>query len=183
MGSGKSTVAEIFAELGAFWIDYDQLSHQLDVEDPQMSAEIATSLGVAPGLSSQEIAGIVFADPDKLRRLEAIKHPRILAMAERIQTENQANFNVFVHEVPLLVEANLSDGFDFVVVVIADREIRIERAERERGWSREEIVSRMASQADDSTRLKIADYVIENNSDLAELKFRVREIWREINSD
>jgi dephospho-CoA kinase len=183
IGSGKSTVAEFFSGLGAFWIDYDQLSRRVEAENLELSDQIAENLGIEPGLSDQQISEIVFSSPTKLKVLEAIKHPKILELAQRIQTENQVDFAVFLHEVPLLTEINLSQEFDLVIVVTARTEARIERVQKLRGWSREQIIRRMETQADDSERLKIADYVIENNSDLAELKLRVGEIWREINSN
>ena len=90
--------------------------------------------------------------------------------------------DVIILRAPLLIEAGLTDQVDFVAVVVADEETRIKRIEAQRGLTAEEAKQRLMAQLPDIEKVKLADYVIENNSTLDELKEKADKFWHQIQS-
>jgi len=178
IGSGKTTVAGLFARHGAPAVDTDEIAHRLVGPGQPALADIITTFGkeildARGAIDRARLRRHVFADPVLRRRLEAILHPRIRAEVVR-QTENlQAPYCLVV--VPLLIEAGFTGLVDRVLVVEADEDTRIRRTQARSGLNEVEIRQILASQADRQERLQKADDVITNNSDLAHLE---REVAR-----
>jgi len=177
IGSGKSTVAGLFARHGVPVVDTDEIAHRLVAPGQAALSEIAAAFGTdmldARGhLDRARLRQRVFADPAARRRLEAILHPRIRAETARQVANLRAPYCLVV--VPLLIEAGFTDLVDRVLVVDADDALRIRRAQA-RGLEETEIREILASQAGRAERLQQADDVITNNSDLARLE---REVAR-----
>jgi len=178
IGSGKTTVAGLFARHGVPVVDTDEIAHRLVAPGQPALTEIVTAFGTeildARGaVDRAHLRRRVFADPVLRRRLEAILHPRIRAEVIR-QTENlPAPYCLVV--VPLLIEAGFTDLVDRVLVVEADEDTRIRRAQARSGLDEAEIRQILASQASREERLQQADDVITNHSDLAHLE---REVAR-----
>ena len=186
IASGKSTVAKRLASLGAVGIDADQLAREVVEPGTPGLAAIATEFGdailLADGtLNRPALGAIIFSDPNRRERLNAITHPAIRRLTrDRVAAAGAADPHaIVVYDVPLLAEA-IAGGlvtFDLIVVVHADAEVRIERMVELRGLTREEATHRIAAQASDADRLALADVVIDNNGTIDATLARVDAVW------
>ena len=187
IGSGKSEVSRRLAALGATVIDADQVAREVvDVGTPglrQVVEEFGPGVLRADGSLDREGLGrIVFADPDRLARLNAIVHPLV---GERIATimaglERDHPDAVVVYDVPLLVENKLQDSYDVVVVVAAQPQTQLRRLVEQRGMSEDDARARIAAQAPLADKLAVADLVITNDGDLGALDAQVGQVWRDL---
>lgn len=182
IGSGKSTVAKIFAELGAKIIDADVLAREAFL-DPAVRAELVTLFGerVVTGdvIDRKAIAQIVFHDEAERERLNAIVHPWVQARRAEL-VEQYAAARVVVHEIPLLYEVGMGDDFDAVVVVTASEQLRAQRVFERSGLSIEEFIARDAAQLPLAEKAARADHVIANNGSFERLRRAVTALWREL---
>lgn len=185
IGSGKSTVAQRFGELGAVVIDADALARE--VVEPgtdglrrvveRFGRQVLNSDG---SLNRAALARIVFNDPVALDDLNALTHPLIGALAaERI---SQAPVDsVVVYDVALLTENRLLEDYDAVVVVEAPLEDRVARLVA-RGLTESDARARIAVQATDEQRRALATVVLDNSGSAAQLRDRVEETYRKLTS-
>ena len=184
IGAGKSTVSEMFARRGAVVVDADVIVREIQEPGTEAFNEIIDAFGsqvVAPNgtLDRQKLAAVVFGDPEKLKQLEAITHPRVGArFAERVQQLRETD-NIVILDIPLLgASKSGSERFaDAVVVVTASPEIRVARLHA-RGMTREDAEARIAAQISDEERLKLADHVLTNDGTIDELDKQVDALWR-----
>jgi dephospho-CoA kinase len=182
VGSGKSTVARRLDHHGAVVIDADAIARE--VVEPGTSGydEVVARFGdavVADGrLDRAAVAKIVFNDKDALADLNSIVHPRV---GERVAelTAAAPDDAVLVYDVPLLAEKGSREGFDVVVMVLADRETRLERLAG-RGMPREDAEARMAAQASDEQRRALADEIVENDGSTDDLDAAVDALWERL---
>jgi dephospho-CoA kinase len=180
IGSGKSTVAALLAERGARVVDADRIARE--VVEPGTSGLDAVVTEFGPGVRTGDgtldraaLAAIVFGDPAARARLDGIVHPLVRARAAELVAAAPADA-VVVQDVPLLVETGQAGGFDLVLVVEADPEIRVQRLVG-RGLSADDARARMASQATDGERRAVADVVVRNDGDRAALAAQVEAFW------
>lgn len=183
IGSGKSTVADILASLGAQVIDADEIAREVVAPGSEGLESLTATFGqriLTPEgeLDRQALAQIVFADPAERQRMNAIIHPLIGARTAQLVAALPSDA-VLVHDVPLLVELNMQAGYDCVVVVDAPDELRIERLVA-RGLTATDARARLAAQSSREQRLAAADIVIDNSGDLEALRERVQDAWPEI---
>ncbi|GLW27177.1 dephospho-CoA kinase [Actinoplanes regularis] len=183
IGAGKSAVATRLAQLGAVIIDADRLSREVVEPGTEGLAEIVAEFGTgmltpAGELDRPALGARVFGDEAARRRLERIIHPRVRARTTEM-VRAAPHDAIVVNDVPLLVETGLAPTYHLVIVVAADRAVRIGRLVRDRGMSEAEAAARISAQADDATRLAAADVVLPNEDDLAALHARVDELWRD----
>jgi dephospho-CoA kinase len=186
IGSGKSTAAARFAELGATVIDSDQLAREvLAPGTPGLAAVLerfGTDLLTGDGsLDRARLAAVVFADAVALADLNAIVHPRVAQRTAEL-TAAAGPDAVVVHDVPLLVENRLAENYDAVVVVEAPLPERLSRL-RARGLDAEAARSRVAAQASDEQRRAVATAVLDNSGSVAELHAQVDELWARLGLD
>ncbi|MFJ9774806.1 dephospho-CoA kinase [Kitasatospora sp. NPDC101157] len=184
IGAGKSEVSRLFAAHGAVIVDSDLIAREVVAPGTDGLAAVVAEFGPQVlredgTLDRPALGAIVFADPEKLRALNAIVHPLVRARSAELEAA-AAPDAVVVHDVPLLTENGLAPLFDLVVVVDADDEVRVERLVRLRGMAVEEARARMAAQASRADRLAIADLVIDNGGPLEALAARVDEVWAEL---
>jgi dephospho-CoA kinase len=184
VASGKSTVARLLAEHGAVVIDADQLAREVVAQGTRGLGDVVAAFG--PGVLTPDgdldrpaLGAIVFNDPEKRRRLEAIIHPLVRARSAQLEAAAVPDALV-VHDIPLLTESGQAGNFDAVIVVDVPTEVQVERMERDRGWTRAEAESRIAAQAPREDRLAIATYVIDNDASLEDLSARVAEVYAEL---
>ena len=184
IGSGKSTVSERLAELGAVVIDYDRLARDsVAVGTPALEAirqRFGDDVIAADGtLDRPALGAIVFADDAARADLEAITHPAIgeLAVAREAGAPADA---VVVHDHPLLVEVGVAGTCDVVIVVDVPRDLQVQRLVELRGMSEEDARSRIAAQATREERIAAADVVIDNTGSLEDLRARVDEVWADL---
>ncbi|TMC72403.1 MAG: dephospho-CoA kinase [Chloroflexi bacterium] len=183
MGSGKSMVAGMLRELGAKVLDADAIVH-----DEQLRGTVGYSaivqtfgtkvLGEDKEIDRAKLAAEVFGDPTKLRRLEQILHPRVIArvLEARSMLPDAA---VLVVEAIKLLEGELRKICDRVWVVIAPRETMIERLGM-RGMGEREAELRLAQQLTEVQFRAAADAVIVNDGDRERTRERVRDAWARI---
>ena len=180
LGSGKSTVAALLGEHGAVIIDADVVAREVvRAGTPGFAAVVARFgpdvVGRDGELDRAALARIVFADGAALDELNAIVHPLVGSRSAELAAAVPPGA-VVVHDIPLLAENGLADRFDTVVVVEADREIRLARL-AERGLTRAEAEARMAAQATDEQRRAIADEIVRNDGDLDSLARQIDRLW------
>jgi len=187
IGSGKTTVAELFAELGAGVVDTDEIARALTGPGQTAVGEIARRFGpqyvTADGaLDRARMRKLAFEDARAKKDLESILHPLIRREAERRVANSTAPYVILV--VPLLFE---SDAYQTLVrrvlVVDSDQETRIERVRRRNNLPREDILAIMAAQVGQAERLRRADDVIRNDGDLAALETQVAALHRKYLND
>jgi len=181
IGSGKSTVADRFADLGVPVIDADRISHELTAPNGIALEAIFHAFGPAVrkpdgGLDRAALREIVFSDPAARRRLEDILHPLIRGrMLERLSSI-EAPYAVLV--IPLLFETGQADLADRVLVVDLPEEDQISRTQQRDGLDGEEIRRILSSQVTRSQRLERAEDVIDNSGALSALTQQVVRLHR-----
>lgn len=169
IGSGKSTVARRFAELGATVIDADQLAREVVEPGTPGLAEVVETFGPSVlddqgRLDRRALGRIVFEDEAARRRLEALLHPRIAERTrERLSAARAAGAPLVVHDVPLLFERPAERGHDAVAVVWASLPARRGRIGGRDELSPEEIDARIASQIPLEDKVARADHVLDND--------------------
>ena len=179
IGAGKSTVAQFFSELGATVVDADHLARVAIERGSEGFDEVVARFGQSilsnGDINRKALAEIVFSDPDSKRDLEAIIHPRVQKLFAQAVIDNETAGNL-IYEIPLLVETDAAEKFDFIVTVEADEELRIERL-LARGMFISDIKARLANQAPSQARINIADAVIVNDGDEDHLLRQVENLW------
>ncbi|MBU6281925.1 dephospho-CoA kinase [bacterium] len=185
IGSGKSTVAAMLAELGALVIEADAIGHGIyRAGTPGFDAVVrafgAGVVGEDGEIDRRRLAPIVFGDPARLAELNAIVHPRIRAEIERRIEDARAAGRVraVAVEAAILIEAGWRDLVDLVWVVVAPRERIVERLASGRGIDRADAEARMRRQMSDEERRAAADLVIENDGGLEDLRGAVARAWK-----
>ena len=186
IGSGKSTVAEAFGQLGCRVIDADAIAHQM-LERPDVIRQITAMLGGdirddAGGIDRAKVAEIVFNAPDTLAHLNQILHPLVLDVVQRRIERYQADphCKAIVLDIPLLVEVGWASRCDMLVFVDCDEEKRLERASKQRFLSEEQAKIRENFQNSLDSKRRLADNIIENNSDFSSLVRQVADIFSEV---
>ncbi len=169
IGSGKTTVADMFAELGVTLIDSDVLAREV-VEPGQPALEEVVSafgsdvLDETGKLNRAALREIVFGDAEKRRTLEAILHPRIIAEMNRRIEQVEGSYCLVC--IPLLFETGRQTQFDRTLVVDLPPELQIERTLKRDGSPRATIEGILAAQVARSRRLELADDVIDNSGEI-----------------
>jgi dephospho-CoA kinase len=179
IGSGKSTVGQIFEELGAVVTDSDQLARNVVERGTTGFDQIVAAFGdevLKNGdLDRAVLAEVIFKDPVKRTQLEQITHPLIRrAFAEIV--ESAQNDSIVINQIPLLVESKHEYKFDHVITVSATEEVRIQRLLM-RGMNLTQIKQRIGAQSTDAQREAISDTVISNDKDHSELLVEVEKVW------
>jgi dephospho-CoA kinase len=179
IGSGKSTVSDLFAALGAEIIDTDEIARALTASGQPAVSKIAQEFGpeVVGGdgaLDRGRMRELAFSDTNVRERLQNILHPLIRAEVQSRLAATDAPYAIVV--VPLLVE---SRGYKFanrILVVDCSEEQQVERVTRRNGLARSQVEAIMATQVSRNERLAAADDVIRNEGDVAELHAKVKEL-------
>jgi dephospho-CoA kinase len=184
IGSGKSEVSRRLAAYGAVIIDADLIAREVVAPGTDGLAEVVAAFGAGVlgpdgALDRAALGDIVFADRDKLERLNAIVHPRVGTRMRELEDSARPG-TVIIHDVPLIAENGLASAYDLVVVVDVPPRIQLDRLVRLRGMSREQAQARMAAQASREQRLAVASIVLDNSGSLAELDREVGELWAEL---
>ncbi|GGU12988.1 dephospho-CoA kinase [Nocardioides albus] len=181
IASGKSTVSELLAELGAVIVDSDKIAREVvEPGTPGLAAVVEefgpSVLTEAGSLDRAKVGEIVFADESARARLNAIVHPLVGARSAELEEAGRVAGKLVVNDIPLLVEVGYAPFFDEVIVVDVPVETQIERAIA-RGMTEIDARARIAAQASREERLAVATYVIDNTGTLEDLHKRVREIY------
>jgi dephospho-CoA kinase len=177
IGSGKSTVADLFASRGVTLVDADVISHELTGPGGGAMSAIEEAFGASVVASDGRLdraamRQLAFSDPASRARLQAILHPMIRQASEARIAAATGPYVLSV--VPLLVESgNWRQRVDRVLVVDCTEEVQVARVLKRSGLSREEVLAIMASQASRAQRLAAADDVIDNSGQAGALDEQV----------
>jgi len=185
IGSGKTTAARLFGDLGATVIDLDDLAKRLiGPEGPLRDAVVEAFgegvRGADGGVDPAALAAVAFESPESAKRLDGIVHPGVYAAvagALDVLAELPEPPSVVVIDIPLLVEAPMFfDLLDGVLAVSAPEDTRLARLEA-RGMAPDDAHARMSLQATDAERRDIADYAVENDGDKTEFESVLISFW------
>ena len=185
-GTGKTTVCEILAELGAHVISADDLGHRLRQKNTPAYKELVKAFG--EGILSEQneidrkkLSALAFKDDASESRLNKIMHPLILEnVTQQIDELKRKGAKIVVIEAALLIEAGWRSLVDKVWVTTAPESIIIERLGNQRGYSEEQVIARLRNQMPAAEKIRYADVVIDTNRSLPELKKLVTGLWHEL---
>jgi len=186
-GSGKSTVARMFAELGAKVLDADAAARDAVAVGTAAWQELRELFGpeyfLPDGeLDRAQVAHLVFTDPEARKRLNAIVHPRVTQELQRqVKELQEQGARLVMVEVPLLYEAGLAVAYDRVIAVYVDPEDQVRRLKERDGREAVEIEGLLKAQWPLMAKAARADYVVDNRGSLEETRRQVAAIWRELN--
>lgn len=187
IGSGKSTVSQILAGLGAFVIDADKVGHEIYLPGREAWRQVIATFGqdiLAPDqtIERKKLGTIVFGSEAARKQLNAIVHPLMFQdIRRRIEEKRADGFTQpIVVEAAILIEANWLPLADEVWVVVTNKNAVIERVATQRGMAAKETEARIASQLSDAERLKYAHVVIMNDGSQDDLAKKVQEAWRHL---
>jgi len=189
IGSGKSTVSQFLADLGAVILNADEVGHKAFKPDTEIWRQVVAAFGrqiLAPdgNIDRKKLGEIVFGNPESLSRLNQIMHPRMYALVKaQLEEYRRQGTRVVVLEVPLLLEAGWTSLVDEVWVTTAPEATVLKRLEERIGLSQAESLTRIRSQLSSEERIRHADVVINTDCDLDELKSKVKELWQRLELD
>lgn len=181
-GTGKSTVSRILAGYGAVIIDADKINHRLIARDIPVRKKILKAFGrdilknKNGVIDRKKLGAIVFFDPQSLRRLCGITHPAVIAEVKR--RIKAVKSGVAVVDAPLLIESGLDKLVDKIIVVDLSRGRQLQRLARKTSLSRPEILKRIGAQLSLKSKVRLADFVIDNSGTIAKTRKQVALIWR-----
>jgi len=185
IGTGKTQVSEMLEKLGAAIVNADLLGHQIYVPQSEGWREVVEVFGeevLAPNgeIDRTKLGSIVFGDLEALKKLNAITHPKIYALAdESLKKLSEEGSEVAVLEAALLIEAKWTPLVNEVWVTTAPEQDVVKRIQERNGFTEEAIRSRIASQMTQEERITHADVIIENEGDLTELKTKIHKLWND----
>jgi dephospho-CoA kinase len=187
IGAGKSTVTQMLEKLGAAVIDADKVGHQIYLPDLPAWREIVDTFGpevlnADRTIDRQALGKLVFADPEALRTLNRIVHPKMFDRMGELIAEMRARggMKAIVVEAAVLIEANWMALVDQVWVVVASEAVVVDRLAKQRHLSSEQVRTRIAAQLTNDERLKHADVVIRNDGSLEEVCHAVQQAWDQL---
>jgi dephospho-CoA kinase len=184
---GKSFVVSVLRELGCTTFDADKIAHSVMEPGREAYQDIVREFGQGVlaedgRIDRAKLGAIVFADEARLKRLNQIVHPRVIAEQDRLLNEAEiANPNaIAVVDAALLIESGGYKRFDKLIVVFCDREVQIERLMRRNQITREEAERRIAAQMSSEEKRRYADYEIDTSGTFEETRRRVAEVYNQL---
>jgi dephospho-CoA kinase len=183
IASGKSTVAQLLAEKGAWIVDADQLARDVVGVSSSALAEISQSFG--PGVIAEDgsldrpqLGRLVFADAEARERLNGIVHPRVLELSRHeIRQAQESGAQLVVYDVPLLYETERSGEFDGTLVVWVDPLTQLLRLRQRTGLTEDEGRQRIASQMPLTRKRELATWVVDNSGSREATQAQVESLW------
>ena len=185
--TGKSTVAQMFSRLGAEVVSADGIVHRLLREDQDVKSGVLSIFGEAVlandgAIDREKLADIVFHDKESLTRLTDLLYPKVKRDIRRVfeEMEGKGTQEICVAEVPLLIEEGALDLYDAVLVVKANYSNQLRRFLQRGGKSQADLGRRIANQMDLTEKVRLADYVIDNDGSLDQTFEQVKNIYQNI---
>jgi len=187
IGSGKSTVSQILAALGAFVIDADKVGHEIYLPGKEAWQHVTAAFGrdiLAPDqtIDRKKLGALVFGSDEARKKLNGIVHPLMFQdIDRRIKAKRAEGFTKpIVIEAAILIEANWLPLADEVWLVVTNKNAVIDRVATQRGMAAKDTEARIASQLSDGERQKYAQVVIENDGSLEELRQKIAAAWSRV---
>lgn len=172
MGAGKSSVSDYLKSLGFSVLDTDKMVHEYYRKDGKLYTQIIDTFGkdvlANDEIDRKKLASIVFSDKQQLNILEEMVHPVVLKDIQSVDDRN----SIIFFEVPQLFESNMEANFDKIIMIDADKDVRIQRL-LNRGLSLETIENRLLHQMSGEKKREKSDYIIENNNEITSLYSKV----------
>ena len=180
---GKTTISNIFKELGIKVIDADKVAREV-TELPEIADEIKQNYGdevfINGKLDRKKLREMIFNDKEKIIKLNSIIHPKVIDIFKEEYDNNKFSNEIIVFDIPLLFEVGLEKYCNKTIVVYVDEETQIKRVMERDNSSRELAKKIIDAQMDLFEKIKKADYAIENNSTVDELEKKVKSIIESI---
>ena len=174
IGSGKSTFCNYLSSKGFPLLKADDISKEILENDGDVKKKIINAFGeesFKEGKPNKEyLAEKVFSNPENVIKINSILHPKVIKKTEELLNELSKNNKLIFVEAALIYEADMEDLFDYVVLVIADEKVRMERKTQFDNFSKKTFIERNENQIPDEEKKKRADFIFENNSGIDELK-------------
>ena len=186
IGSGKSTVANIFHESGISVVLADDVGRQVAAKGSDGLAEIVNSFGIdildATGeLDRRRLGTLIFNNPDRRRHLEGILHPRVRDLSQEIfRNLKQAGNQIVIYESALLYETQRHTEMRSVILITASEEQRIVRVRSRDGSDEEDVRKRIRSQMNEEEKRGLANHIVDNSGDLQTLQGNVISLMAEL---
>lgn len=187
-GMGKTTVLHVFNRLGAYTVNSDDVVHAI-LDKPSIIKRISGRLGSevlskssgSISINKKRTAALIFHDPEKRRELERIIHPAVLKEIKRIKKTitGRKPGAVIIFEIPLLFEGGYERNFDATILVYASRDTALKRLSK-KGFSKNESLKRMKAQMPITRKMKMADFLIDNNNGIEKTEKRVQRLYRKL---
>ena len=166
IGSGKSVVAKVFATLGIPVFNADDEAKRIMQTSPEIKNKLIEQFGLEiyneHGLDKEKLASIVFNDPFQLQLLNAIVHPVTIQAAKDWAAKQTTPY--VIKEAALIFESGAVDGLSKVIGVTAPLSLRTHRVMQRDGITKEQVEARMQHQISDTIKMRLCDYVIQNNN-------------------
>lgn len=186
IGTGKSTVCDLFHSKGYPILYADQISKEIlstnKVIQQQIIEEFGSESFIDGKPNTKFLSEKVFSDSQKVKKINSILHPSVINTTQSKMDEELKKSEIVFVEAALIYEAKMEELFDYVLVVTASENLKIERAMVTKGLTRDEVLSRISKQIPDDNKKKLADFVIENNGSFSELENKVNLILMVIKS-
>lgn len=182
-GSGKTTVAGIFKSFGAKLIDADKIAHRIIKPGSKVYKKIIAAFGKDilkdnKTIDRDKLAHLVFNNKSLLRTLNKITHPRIISLIKgQIRADRS---KIIVLDAPLLIEAGLGDWVDKIIVVKLSRAQQIQRLLNKPYLTKSEVSKRIAAQMPLRKKMRLADFIINNNGTIKATKRQVEKIFKKL---
>jgi len=187
IGSGKSSVAEMFKDEGAYVIDFDYLARVVVEPDTPAWRDIVDYFGqeiLSPDrtLNRSKLAEIVFSDTQSRKAMEGFTHPRIFEKKDTLlkDIKKKDPKAIVIVDVPLLFELSLNKNFDKIILVYVSRDVQIERAIKRDAFLKEEVEIRLKAQTPIEKKTLLSDYIINNEGSLKNTRDQVRKVIHEL---
>lgn len=183
-GTGKTFVASIFRSLGAKVLDADRIAHRTIRKEESAYRKIVKIFGkgildARRNIKRRALAEIAFRDKKRLAALNGIIHPEVIKfIKERIRASGEDD--VIIIDAPLLAEARLTGMVDTLIVVKASRRRQIERCVKKHRMARADVMRRIENQIPIKEKIKLADFVIDNDGPKSRTRKQAIKIWKEI---
>jgi dephospho-CoA kinase len=190
IGSGQSTVCDRLQTLGCRVIDVDKKAKQIIIRDQTLKKELKSVFGndifhKDGSLNRKLLASLAFQSDVKTMQLNKLVHPRMVAeIVEEMETARfSQKYPLIVVDAALVYELSIEQMFDAVIVVFTHMDKRIQRVMKRDGLNREEILSRVHRQIPLEEKKQWADFVVDNNGTIDDLKFQIDKIFGDLTSD
>jgi dephospho-CoA kinase len=173
IGSGKSTFADYLSSKGYPVLNADSISKEILSTDEEIKFKVIAEFGnesfAGDKLNNKFIADKVFSIPENLNKLNSILHPKVLHVIDSLIESNYKNNNIVFIETALIYEVGIENNFDYVVLITADYDIRLERSITGVNFTEEEFKSRDRNQIPQEEKQKRADFIFSNNNSREDL--------------
>ncbi len=173
IGSGKSIFTNYLKEKGYPVLYADDISNRILAGDKQAREQVIKEFGeeafLNDAVNKKFLAGKVFSNPNELKKLNSILHPKVIGEIDKIINDKYKNEKIIFIETAIVYEAGIEEMFDYVILIAADEKIRLERILKGNKFTKEDFLKRDKVQLPDNKKIEKADFVFFNNTNKEEL--------------